>query len=150
MPLRGGATMLPPDFVAGATISARAMRAAILDTARLVLRARVARAAVTVPTLDVEGFQLMSWNELVAEGAVARRRVTSGEVAAALAKAGASDAALEVPLGKPDDLYIEVMTGLLTPPAIGGNLLGLRNFEEYRRRMPNGAPGDLRRLQRAV
>jgi hypothetical protein len=22
------------------------------------------------------------------------------------------------------------MTGLLTPPAIGGNLLGLRNFEE--------------------
>jgi polyferredoxin len=70
---------------------------------------------------------------------VARLRITSGDVAAALAKAGASDAALDVPLGKPDDLYIEVMTGLLTPPAIGGNLLGLRNFEEYRRRMPNGS-----------
>jgi transcriptional regulator of nitric oxide reductase len=139
MPLRGGASMLPPDFVAGATISARAMRAAILDTARLVLRARVPRTAVTVPTLDVESFQLMSWNELVAEGAVARRRVTSGEVAAALAKAGASDAVLDVPLGKPDDLYAEVLTGLLTPPAIGGNLLGLRNFEEYRRRLTNGA-----------
>jgi NosR/NirI family nitrous oxide reductase transcriptional regulator len=139
MPLRGGATMLTPDFVHGATISARAMRAAILDTARLVLRARVARTTVTAPTLDVEGFQLMSWNELVAEGAVARRRVTSGEVAAALAKAGASDAVLDVPLGKPDDLYIEVMAGLLTPPAIGGNLLGLRNFEEYRRRLTNGA-----------
>jgi NosR/NirI family transcriptional regulator, nitrous oxide reductase regulator len=139
MPLRGGASMLPPDFVAGATISARAMRAAILDTARLVLRARVARTAVTAPTLDVESFQLMSWNELVAEGAVARRRVTSGEVAAALAKAGASDAVLDVPLGKPDDLYVEVLTGLLTPPAIGGNLLGLRNFEEYRRRLTNGA-----------
>jgi len=43
-----------------------------------------------------------------------------------------------VPLGEPGDLYIEVMTGLLTPPAIGGNLLGLRNFEDYRRRLING------------
>src|SRR5215831_13734699 len=139
MPLRGGATTLRPEFVAGATISARAMRGAILDTARLVLRARVARATVTAPTLDVEGFQLMSWNELVAEGAVARLRVTSGEVAAALARAGVSDAVLDVPLGKPNDLYIEIMTGLLTPPTIGGNLLGLRNFEEYRRGMRSGS-----------
>src|SRR5215472_6654937 len=140
MPLRGGATMLRPEFVAGATISARAMRGAILDAARLVLRARVARATVvTAPTLDVEGFQLMSWNELVAEGAVARLRVTSGEVAAALARAGVSDAVLDVPLGKPNDLYIEIMTGLLTPAAIGGNLLGLRNFEEYRRGMRSGS-----------
>src|SRR5215470_1807938 len=106
MPVRGGATMLRPEFVAGATISARAMRGAILDTARLVLRARVARAAVTTPTLDVEGFRLMSWNELVAEGAVARLRVTSGELAAALARAGALDARLDVSLGKPDDLYV--------------------------------------------
>ena len=139
MPVRGGATMLRPEFVAGATISARAMRGATLDTARLVLRARLARAAVTAPTLDVEGFRLMSWNELVAEGAVARLRLTSGELAAALARAGALDARLDVPLGKPDDLYIEVMTGLLTPPAIGGNLLGLRNFEEYRRGLRNSS-----------
>src|SRR5499427_8335722 len=139
MPLRGGATTLRPEFVAGATISARSMRGAILDTARLVLRARVARAAVMAPTLDVEGFRLMAWDELVAEGAVVMLQVTSGEVAAALAKTGASSAALDVPLGKPDDLYIEVITGLLTPPAIGGNLLGLRNFEEYRRGMPSGS-----------
>jgi NosR/NirI family transcriptional regulator, nitrous oxide reductase regulator len=138
-PVHGGAAALRPEFVAGATISARAMRAAILDTARLVLRTRVARAAVTAPTLDTESFQLMSWDDLIAEGAVARLRITSGDVAAALARAGAAGALLEVPLGKPDDLYIEVMTGLLTPPAIGGNLLGLRNFEEYRRRLTNGA-----------
>jgi NosR/NirI family transcriptional regulator, nitrous oxide reductase regulator len=93
---------------------------------------------VTVPTLDVEGFSLKSWNELQAEGAVVRRRLTAGEVAAALAKAGAADAALDVPLGKPDDLYIEFMTGLFTPPAIGGNLLGLQNFEEFKRQMPSG------------
>jgi NosR/NirI family transcriptional regulator, nitrous oxide reductase regulator len=69
---------------------------------------------------------------------VVRRAITSGDVAAALAKAGATDAALEVPLGAPDDLYVEVFFGLMTPAAIGGNLLGVRNFEEFRRRIPVG------------
>src|SRR5438105_10591053 len=87
-PLRGApANALPPDYVTGATISARAMRAAVLATAGLVLRGRVARAAVTVPTLDAESYSAKSWDELLAEGAVVRRRVTSGEVAAALAEA---------------------------------------------------------------
>src|SRR6266852_2886176 len=49
-PLRGGTNALPPDFVDGATISARAMRAAVLTTAGLVLRARAARTAVTAAT----------------------------------------------------------------------------------------------------
>src|SRR5499433_1451245 len=124
-PLRGTpANALPPDFVAGATISARAMRAAVLATAALVLRARVARTVVTVPTVDVESYTAKSFDELVAEGAVLRRRVTSGEVAAALAQAGASNPKLEVPLrAKSDDLYIEFMTALFTPATIGGNLI---------------------------
>ena len=138
-PLRGGGNLLPPDFVAGATVSARAMRAAVVATAGLVLRARGAREMVSVPTLDVDSFNLMSWNELLATGAVARRRVTSGEVEAALAKSGASGVTLDVPLGKRDDLYVEFMTGLFTPRSIGGNLLGLQNFEEYLRLMPVGA-----------
>jgi len=135
MPLNGSASQLPPNFVAQATITARLMRAAVHDTARMVLHTRLGRQVVTVPTLDVESFELKSWNDLIAEGSVARLRVTSGEVAAALAKAGAAP---EVPLGKPDDLYSEVFFGLLTPAAIGGNLLGVRNFEEYRRRIPEG------------
>ena len=139
-PLRGGrGNALTPDFVAGATISARAMRAALLETGRLVLRTRSARAAVTVPTLDTESFTLMSWQELLATGALVRRRITSGEVAAALAKAGVSEAVLDVPLGKPDELYVEIIAGLYSPRTIGGSLLGLLNFEEYKRRLPLGA-----------
>src|SRR5215470_16258231 len=138
LPLNGSPSRLPPNFVAQATITARLMRAAVHDTARMVLHTRLGRQVVTVPTLDVESFELKSWNELMAEGSVARLRLTSGEVAAALAKAGAADAAPEVPLGKPDDLYSEVFFGVLTPAAIGGNLLGVRNFEEYRRRIPQG------------
>jgi NosR/NirI family transcriptional regulator, nitrous oxide reductase regulator len=140
-PIRGApANLLPPDFVAGATISARAMRAAVLATAALVLRPRVAHAAVTVPTLDVESYSAKSFDELLAEGAVVRRRVTSGEVAAALTQAGASTPRLEVPLrAKGDDLYIEFITGLFTPPAIGGNLIGLPKFEDYKREQPGGS-----------
>jgi transcriptional regulator of nitric oxide reductase len=138
MPLNGSPSQLPPNFVAQATITARLMRAAVHDTARMVLHTRLGRQVVTMPTLDVERFELKSWNELIAEGSVARLRLTSGEVAAALAKAGAAGAAPQVPLGKPDDLYSEVFFGLLTPAAIGGNLLGVRNFEEYRQRIPQG------------
>ena len=138
VPLNGSPSQLPPNFVAQATISARLMRAAVHDTARMVLHTRLGHQVVTVPALDVERFELKSWHELIAEGSVARLRLTSGEVAAALAKAGAADATPEVPLGRPDDLYSEVFFGLLTPAAIGGNLLGVRNFEEYRRRIPQG------------
>jgi len=139
MPLSGGVPTLRPDYVAQSTITARLMRAAIHDTARLVLLSRVRRQSVAVPTLDVERFELKSWDELITEGSVGRGRVTSGEVAAALAKAGAVDAELDVPLGKPDDLYTEVFFGLLTPAAIGGNVLGgLRNFEDFRQRIPPG------------
>jgi transcriptional regulator of nitric oxide reductase len=167
-PLRGGTNALPPDYVDGATISARAMRAAVLTTAGLVLRARGTRSpsartaeppvatntaapvvpaapavpavpAPTVPTLDLESFSIKPWDSLVAEGAVRQRRVTSGEVAAALAGAGAAGARLDWPLGATDDLYIEFMAALVTPAAIGGNLLGLLKFEEYKDQLPSGA-----------
>jgi NosR/NirI family nitrous oxide reductase transcriptional regulator len=147
-PLRGGTNALPPDYVAGATITARAMRAAVLTTARLVLRARPTRttqptettvSAATIPTLDVESFSIKSWNDLLAERAVVRRRVTSGEVATALANARATDVKLDWPLGAADDLYIEFMTALVTPPAIGGNLLGLLKFEDYKQQLRRGA-----------
>jgi NosR/NirI family nitrous oxide reductase transcriptional regulator len=138
-PLRGDANALPPYFVAGATVSARAMSAAVLATARLVLRARLARPAATAATPDAESYTRVSWDKLVAEGAVVRRRVTAGEVAAALTQAGAGDAKLDVPLGPDDDLYIEFATALFTLPAIGGNLVGLLNYEDYRRELPSGA-----------
>jgi NosR/NirI family nitrous oxide reductase transcriptional regulator len=136
--LRSGTNALPPDYVAGATISARAMRAAVLATAGMVLRARVARSAVTVPTLDVDSFSDKSFDELLAEGAVVRRRLTSGEVAAAFAEAGTPNPRLEVPLRRAEDLYIEFMTGLFTPSAIGANLIGVPKFEDYKRGMPSG------------
>jgi NosR/NirI family nitrous oxide reductase transcriptional regulator len=145
-PLRGGGTnILSPDFVSGATISTRAMRSAVTITAGLVLRPRMARpsaaaSASAAPTLDVDAFSRKSWEALVAAGAVASRQVTSGEVAAALEADGAAGAKLDVPLGiKDTSLYISFSTALFTPAAIGGNLVGMVNFEDYKRHMPDDA-----------
>jgi transcriptional regulator of nitric oxide reductase/NAD-dependent dihydropyrimidine dehydrogenase PreA subunit len=155
--LTGGSSAPPPDYVAGATISSRAMHAAVLAAARLVLRARLAQPATTASavatapavgtaagapaasTVDLDTYSVRSLDDLIAQGAVARRRVTSGEVAAALAKQGASGAKLDWPLGKDDDLYIEFLTALVTPTAIGGNLLGVVKLEEYKNQLPKGA-----------
>ncbi len=146
--LTGTSKALPPDYVAGATISSRAMHAAILASARLVLRARLARpaatagnsaAAVAASTADLDTFSVRSLDDLVAQGAVARRSVTSGEVAGALANEGASGAKLDWPLGNDKDLYIEFLTALATPAAIGGNLLGMVKLEEYKSQLPDGA-----------
>jgi transcriptional regulator of nitric oxide reductase len=141
--LVGGMDKLPPDHVAGATISARAMRTAVLVTARLVLRPRLARPASVAqgaaPTADTGGFTTMSVDDLIANNAVAARRVTSGDVAAALARAGATGATLEWPLGASDDLYIEFVTALVTPEIIGGNLLGIVRAEEYTSQLPPGS-----------
>src|ERR1700759_4252569 len=75
-PLRGDEGALPADFVAGATVSARAMRAAVRATAGLVLRPRLVRTVAATPTSDVvEGFKLASWDSLLGAGVVVHRRV---------------------------------------------------------------------------
>jgi NosR/NirI family nitrous oxide reductase transcriptional regulator len=137
-PLRGDEGALPPDFVAGATISARAMRSAVRTTAGLVLRPRAARTVAAAPTVN-DSFKLASWDSLLAAGIVVQRRVTSGEVAAALAQTGASGAKLDVPVGQGDRLYIEFTTGLFTLPSVGGNLVGMVNLEDYRSQLPSGS-----------
>jgi NosR/NirI family transcriptional regulator, nitrous oxide reductase regulator len=139
MPLGGSPNAMRPDYVAQATITARLMRAGVHDTARLVLATRVGRRTVAEPTLDVDAFILKSWNELVADGSAAHRRLTSGDLAATLAKEGKSDTVLDVPLGKPEDLYSEIFFGLMTPAGIGANVLGVRGFEDLRSRIPDGA-----------
>jgi NosR/NirI family nitrous oxide reductase transcriptional regulator len=139
MPLSGSPNAMRPDFVAQATITARLMRAGVHDTARLVLATRVGRRTFTEPTLDVDAFILKSWNELVADGSAAHRRLTSGDAAAALTQAGSPDTILDLPLGEPDDLYSEIFFGLMTPAAIGANVLGVRGFEDLRNRIPEGA-----------
>jgi NosR/NirI family nitrous oxide reductase transcriptional regulator len=149
--LTGAGNAAPPDYVAGATISSRAMHAAVLAAARLVLRARLARPSTDsssaaasaggspAPPVDLDTYTVRSLEDLVAAGAVVERKVTSGDVAAALAAQGAAGTKLDWALGKDDETYIEFLTALVTPTAIGGNLLGVVKLEEYKSQLPDGA-----------
>ncbi len=140
MALQGGNSgVLPPDYVQSATVSARAMRGAIFDSARLVLRSRGGRPKVNVPTLDLESFQIATWEQLLEKGAVVKRRFTSGDVGQALDKAGARGGKLEDDLGKPDELYSEILTGYFSPASVGRNMIGSRPFDEYMQRQTKGS-----------
>lgn len=139
-PLRGGTDKLTPDYVTDSTVSARAMRTAVLATAALVFRSRAARGSPAAAQVSAgDGFRIKSVAEMLADGSLVKRRVTSGEVQAALAARGAQGAKLDWPLGNEDDLYIEFATALVTPTAIGGNLLGVVRLEEYKNTLPEGA-----------
>lgn len=112
-----------PDFVSGATISARAMAFAITDASRMVMRNLVGIAEVTEPTIDADGFAARTLDELLAAGSVRTLEITNAELEAAFAAMGAAGAVPAVrPLGGPDEVYIQFFAALATPAMIGRNL----------------------------
>lgn len=137
----GAETALPPGFVAGATISARAMRNAVQESARMVLRFRTEEIVVTEPTIDMINFKPMSVEELVADGALARARITNADLAAAMARAGLGDLLPDVPTkGSADGLYADLVVGYANPPKVGRNGVGLEPYDQ----LINGtAPGTM-------
>ncbi len=125
-----GTKVLRPDFVAGATVSARAMRAAVYDAARLVLRAHGGRPIVTEPTLDVEGFQPLDGPRLLADGYVTGVDVTTAEAAQHLADAGITTPDTKLPADPQKD-YVRFYTALATPALVGRNLLGANRYQTH-------------------
>jgi NosR/NirI family nitrous oxide reductase transcriptional regulator len=120
-----------PDFVAGATVSARSMRLAVWDSARLILRARSGRPPITEPTLDIESFLPRSPDELVAAGALAHGMISNADMAAWIASEVGTDVALDSRIGRqPERSYLDVFVGLATPAIVGRNLLGAVRYDE--------------------
>jgi transcriptional regulator of nitric oxide reductase len=133
---------LPPSYVAGATISARAMRNAVLESARMVLRYRTEDITVTEPTIDMVNFKPKSPEELVADGGLSIARVTNADLAAALTRAGLQDLLPEVPTsGGPDATYIDFVTGFANPPQIGRNGVGAEPYDALVNGSPEGSMG---------
>ncbi|GKY89570.1 NosR/NirI family protein [Sinisalibacter aestuarii] len=138
----GAATRIEPGFVAGATISARAMRNAVQESARMVLRYRTEDFVVTEPTIDMINFKPMSPEALVGDGGLAIARVTNADVIAALERAGLGDLLPEVPMtGGPDNTYIDFVAGYANPPRIGRNGVGLEPYDTLINGTPEGTMG---------
>jgi len=73
--------------------------------------------------LDRETFSTAGWNDLVGDGSIVHRRINQRDVVAAFE---GSDADLS--LENPDDVFIDLYAGLVSPPRVGQNLLGKAAF----------------------
>lgn len=130
---------LDPGFVAGATISARAMRNAVLESARMVLRYRTEEIVVTEPTIDMVNFRPKSAEELIADGGLTLAHVTNADLAQALDRAELADLMPEVATsGGPDATYIEFVAGYANPPRIGRNGGGMEAYNALLSDRPEG------------
>ncbi len=109
-----------PQAIAGATVSSAVIRDAILRSARAVLQAR-ATGAGAKPRLDRATMTPSSWTKLVDAKALRRLLLPRGEAARLM---GTSDA-------EPDKIFIDLWLALATPPSIGENLVGKRDFESF-------------------
>ncbi len=133
---------LEPGFVAGATISARAMRNAVLESARMVLRFRTEEIIVTEPTIDMINFKPKTPEELVADGGLAIAHVTNADLARALERAGLADLSPEIPTsGGPEAIYIDFVAGYANPPRIGRNGVGMEPYDALMNATPDGTQG---------
>ncbi|HEY9057707.1 MAG TPA: 4Fe-4S binding protein, partial [Aurantimonas sp.] len=105
-----------PDVISRATVSTGVIRDAILRTART-----VALALGRGTAIDQIGFRPMSWDALLAEGALARTTVSLDQARAALSAA-------KIPPPPGEAPFLDLWVGLLDPPTIGRNLLGQALF----------------------
>ncbi len=135
----GAEGALPPQHVAGATISARAMRNAVLEGAGIVLRYRTGKKVVTEPTVDTLNFRPMTAEELIADGGLAQTIVTNADLARIMAEAGLAGHTPEVePWGKPEATYIDFRAGYAIPPTIGRNGAGQWAYDQLIEKRPEG------------
>ncbi len=114
-----------PDIITGASVSSVVIRDAVLRSARAVARSRGLLAAdASAARLDRESFAEATWSELMADGSIVRLRLSRGTVESALGLPPGQVAASS------DDAapFIDLYAGLLTPPRVGQNLLGARDY----------------------
>jgi transcriptional regulator of nitric oxide reductase len=116
-----------PDVISGASISSLVIRDAILRAARAVARSRgLLDDGAPGARLDRELYTPASWQDLVGDGSLAQLRLSRGAVDQAFQDRGA--ATTVAPKAGRDELFIEILTGLIAPPRVGQNLLGKLAF----------------------
>lgn len=115
-----------PDIIAGASVSSAVIREAVLRSARAIARSRgLIGEGESAARLDRESFAEATWQDLMADGSIVRLRLDRSAVEAELGPAPG-------PVGPPAENtaapFIDLYAGLMTPPRIGQNLLGARDY----------------------
>ena len=116
------------DAVSGATISAKAMHdAMLLAIDRVGLLAGLSENR-DVLRLDMHTFAPADWTQLLETGSVVELRLTNQDVRRAMYDQFGENTQPVQPLGDDGALFTAIYTALLTPPAIGLNLMPIRHY----------------------
>ncbi len=112
------ASALPP-VISRATVSTGVIRDGILRTARTLA---IGRGLISAGGgVDRLTYVPATWDQLLAMGALAERRVSMTEASAALEGA-------KVPVPPGDGDFLHLWVGVIDPPTVGQNLLGQQDF----------------------
>ena len=128
------------DAISGATISAFAMRKAVVNSAlRVGYLIDLIDDDSAGLSVDFYSFSARSWPELIADGSIATRNLSYRDVRSAFASQ-LDGAEMDIESdGKDDDTFITLYVGLATLPSVGRNLFGVR---AYRRFTENSVSGE--------
>ncbi len=112
------------DMVTGASITSHVFADSIMRSGRIIARSRgmIGKTSNRAGKLELEKFDVASWQRLLESGAIRKLHLTRGQVATAFSKSSEFEDA--------DKLFIDLYTGLATPAGIGQNLLGFANYNK--------------------
>jgi NosR/NirI family nitrous oxide reductase transcriptional regulator len=120
------------DGISMATASTRVINETMLTSALAVARAKLGFGAGRSANLKVEaradGFEPLSWAQLLERGFVKRFAVPNRDVDKAFADTSVADADA-VATDRPDEPFIDVYLAYLNIPSIGRNVLGEKAFD---------------------
>ena len=120
------------DGISMATASTRVINETMLTSALAVARVKLGFGAGRSSGLRVEarpdGFEPLTWAQLIEKGLVKRVTVTNRAVDATFADTSVADAD-PISAERPDEPFIDVYVGYLNVPSIGRNILGEKAFD---------------------
>ena len=146
-PPKAGST--PSEIVTGATVTVVVIGDSIVRSARVItaeLNKQGGAATTTantaaqtrphrLPNMDKQ--DILSWDDLLAQGAVQKLHLSIGDANKMLAENN-PEAAQHPFAGNPDDTFINLYTAVVSQPSIGKSLLGESGFAELQSRLkPN-------------
>ena len=117
------------DAISGATISAFAMRQAIVNSAlRVGYLINLIDDDSEDLSVDFYSYSARSWSELIADGSIVTRSLSYRDVRSAFSSQ-LDGAEMDIESdGKDDDTFITLYVGLATLPSVGRNLFGVRAY----------------------
>jgi hypothetical protein len=94
--------------------------------------------------LDIDRFAPADWPELEAAGAISHLRLLNRDVSKKLGEPGVANGAAANPAPAPDAVFVDFYVALVTPAAIGINILAKTWYDQYTAGCPRGeaAPVD--------